>query len=328
MLPHKDDQSFEIFFRTGYAAIKKAIECTVSVYGNARNYANPKALNAQYVEKCVKQGITNVFVGMLKNGTPVATVSAKKTSRFEKAWEVCTLAVREKYRGFHLGRIILHHLIDFYKESGATLYAHAVMFYSFSEKTIEESGFVPTGFLCGVCDAAKHLSQLNSHSKKHTWAVYVTKNGTVQTDTLYVPVRLKDLVYDIYETLGLFPVIDCNCATVGKASRVEHEQDDYHKTLYLYVMVSGEDLQESIQTLEKQYADELQTFIVYLNINDKTATYGFKTLEKSGYDFSGLKPICGDCEYVIFSKTDGVYIDCAELQMTDMLRRLYERIRK
>ena len=163
-------------------------------------------------------------------------------------------------------------------------------------------------------------------SRKHSWAVYVKSAGEINIGALYVPPRLTDFVKQIYAELGAEAEINNSGEPAGDTGIVECEQDEYHKTLYAYIKVSGRDLTEEMAAVESGYTDSLQTSVVFLNIQDPAAVYGFEALKEAGYKFAGLKPLCGEHEYIIMSKTNDVVIDASEFQMTDALRRLFVKV--
>ena len=320
-------EQLNLTFIRGEDAIPGLISCLKSAYGSKDNYVNPRAFEPDYLKSEIKQGKMEVFTGFTEDNIPVVTISAKKNPRFGRAFEICSLAVCKEYKGQNLGSRMVDYVMDFYKgKSNPLVYAHVVMFFSLICIACEDNNLKPTGFLFGVCDAKKHMAGLNITSTKHTWALYVRNNETKLTDTVYVPKRLNNITNHIYGTLGIEPQINNDETRPLKPSAIEYEQDEYHKTLYLYISASGLDLSDEINQLEENYTGSLQTYIVFLNINDETAIYGYETLFKSGYKFAGLKPLCGECEYILMTKTNNIIIDNAELEMTDSLKYLFERI--
>jgi len=318
-----------VAFIKGRDAIPGKISCLISAYGSKDNYVNPRAFEEEYLSDEIRQGKMEVFTGLIEEDKPVVTISAMKNQRFEKAWEICSLAVCTKYKGQNFGSRMVDYVMDFFKENNnPLLYAHVVMFFPLICKACEDNGLVPTGFLFGVCDAKKHMAGLCCKSTKHTWALYVRNNkqSDGETDTLYISRRLNDIINHIYGTLGIKPLINNDEIKPVKLSFIEYEQDEYHKTLYLYITVGGTDLAEKLNQIEENHTGPLQTFIAFLNINDETAIYGYEILSKHGYKFAGLKPLCGEYEYILMTKTINIIINNAELQMTDSLKQLFKRI--
>ena len=314
-------------FVTGEEAVKGMRECLLSVYGQKGNYVSPNMMGEDFLLESIQRGGTRLFAAISQDGTAAAAVAAKNNPHFEKSFEICSLAVRPEYRGFRLGDVITGHVLDECGRADSSLfYAHILMFHTRVSTIYEGKGFVPTGFLMGVCDARKHLSELSCHSRKHSWSVYVKNSGQSKPKTLYVSERLTGLIGNVYAALGTAPVIDSSDLNPFEGCHVEYEQDEYHKTLYIYVLTSGNSLREEVEAIERNYADELQTIVLFLNINDTGAVYGYETLKQSGYVLSGIKPLCGDHEYILMSKTKGVVIDTTEFQMTDALKSLFERI--
>ncbi|MCL2254333.1 MAG: hypothetical protein FWC09_07790, partial [Lachnospiraceae bacterium] len=234
-------------------------------------------------------------------------------------------AVTDGFKGFHLASAAVKYILKYFGNE-QLFYAHAVMFYESAGKALEDSGFVPTGFTYGVCDAKKHLTQLNYKSQKHTWAVYIRNNGKNIIKRVYVPARFTQIVEELYNSIGIFPDINLDYHEPTTESRIQLKQDDYHKTLYLYVIKSGFDLHKRIKEAEQKYNGELQSIVLFLSISDRGAVFGLEKLIKAGYKFTGIKPLCAEHEYAIMSKTNSVYIDFNEMKMTDNMKNIFDKI--
>jgi hypothetical protein len=312
----------KINFRSGRPAIPDMLDCLTSVYGQKHNYVNPKMFDAADMETHLLKGVMTPFSGVTKDDEAAVCGAVRKAPRFPKAGEICTVAVHEKCRGFHLSNAIISHILENAPDS--LFHAKVVMFMPLAGQNFEDYGFIPTGFLFGVCDAGKHLAELGLTSQKHTWAVYVRNNGQSEVGMLYVPEHLREFVLDRYTALGITPVF--GESTINKTSQLEYEQDDYHNTMYIYVTGSGEDLAESITLAEARHTAPLQTVILFLNMNDSGAEYGYNILTSLGYAFAGIKPLCGEFEYLLLYKVNEVYLDKTEFKMTAALSCLHERI--
>jgi len=318
-------QMLELFFDTGKRAVKGAISCLLRVYGSADQYTYPKMFDEDYLIGKISCGELKVFTGVIKDGTAVVTLSVKHNPG-ERALEIISLAVDPKYRGFGLGEIITEHLISECMDAGNSLfYALMVVYHTKSAVVYERKGFIPTGFLMGVCDARKHCTQMNITSQKHSWAVYVKNSENLDIGTIYIPSQLTGFVRQIYSSLRAAPNIISGMHKAADTSFIKYEQDEYHKTLYAYAMECGYDLIKKMEIIEQNYTDELQTVVLFVRINDPSAEYGFTALSEAGYRFTGLKPLCGDHEYLIMSKTKAVIVDKTKFRMTDSLRHILER---
>ena len=314
----------ELKFLSGEAAAAVTASCLLSVYAKKENYVYPDMLDKEYLATKIRDGGIQVFAAVGGSGTPAATLSCKK-AQGERAVEITALAVHPEYRGFNLGERMTRHLLSECEKAGASrFYALMVMFHTQSAALYEKLGFVPTGFLFGVCDAKKHLTQLEFATQKHSWCLYVKNNAAADAGAVYVPKCLKALVSEIYASAGASVNIAADACAPAAPGRYSYARDEHHRTLYITVAASGTDLREWLETLEQEHT--LQTAVAYLNISDPGAPHGYETLKAAGYRFAGLKPLCGEHEYMILSKTGRVLIDRAEFQITESVRRLLERI--
>ncbi|MCL1822986.1 MAG: hypothetical protein FWG44_02165 [Oscillospiraceae bacterium] len=320
-----DNREINLKFCSDEQAVPCMLDCLRSVYGKSDNYVNPKMFESKYIIENIQQGNIDLFGLITENGESVAAAAVKKNPYFEKAREISGMAVSEGYRGFHTATAFSNYIVKQY-ENKCPLYAHVVMFSAAAAKSLEDNGFIPTGFIYGVADAKKHLSQLNYKSLKHSWAIYIKSNSQTVVNLLYVPERFAEFICGKYAEFGIKPSVQSSVISPPETSRIKYEQDVYHKTLYIYISVSGSDLREKVSEVEKKYNDRLQTVVLFLNINDAGAVWGFETLSESGYKFTGMKPFCGEFEYIVFAKMNHVFFDMSELKMTDSLKQIFERI--
>lgn len=338
----RSGQTIEISFYTDQQAVDIAVSCLISAYGEENNYVKPEMFDKNYLLDGIKRDKMRVFAAVAADGTPAVAVTLFRQPYFENAWEMGAAAVSNSYKGFHLASAIVRHILNKFENASQPLfYAHATLFYTRAGMALEDNGFVPTGFLYAVCDAGKHMSQLNFTSLKHTLALYIRNNGTTDVGKLYVPEHLAEFIMELYGALGISPVLvrsgssrdasgpdatKRDISIPGNPSQLSYEQDEYHLTLYIYIMTCGVDLKSRLKAIECQYTQKLQSMVLHLNINDPGAVYGYEMLKDSGYKFSGIKPLCGDHEYLLMSKFGSSLISTAELQMTDLDRRVYERV--
>jgi len=330
LLKNRNGTELDLQLFSGKSEVNNAINCLLSVFGSKENYYHPERFDAEYLENEIEKGNLVLYVGKTKEdgvSVPVITISLLKSLYFNKAYEFSTLAVYEKYRGFHASEAFTKMVLEDITKKGESLfYAYAVMFHPHSTITLYENGFVPTGFVPGISRADKFLSQLKLNSQKHTYAIFVKNDKTVTLEPIYVPLQLADLTREVYESLGESPVIE----TAGDSAArtvTEHNYDSINETLFVYVFECGTDLPDTVNRLQVEYNTSLFSSIIFLNINEPSAVYGFEVLKNLGYAFNGFMPLCGKCEFAVFTKTDGVYIDYDELQMTDELKSFYERIK-
>ncbi|MCL2633113.1 MAG: hypothetical protein FWD34_01215 [Oscillospiraceae bacterium] len=324
LIKNKNNDEIELEIFSGEAEVDGALDCLVSVFGNKENYYHPERFDPEYLKKEIRGNRIKLFTGKAANGDTAVTLSLIKNPFFNKAYELCALAVSEGYRGFHAGEAFTEAVLS---KSGDTLfYAYAVLFYPHSAISLNENKFVSTGFVPGIARADKYLSQLNLNSQKHTYAMFVKNDGQVSVNPVYVPEEITDLTKDVYNSLNAEPVIKNN-GSLKQNSVIEYNHDSINETLFIYVTQCGNDLFTDISEIENKHKTPLNSNVLFLNINEPSAIDGYGTLRERGYTFNGFMPLCGDYEYIIMTKTNEAYIDYDELQMTDELKAFYERIK-
>ena len=320
LVKNKNGKELNLDILSGEDAVPGAIECLRLTYGDKENYYNPQAFDEQWVKNEVRAGNIKIFTAIAGNGDPLVTLSATRARNFEKALEAGVLARNPEYAGFNLGDLIIEHTVNECVNAGnSLLYACIVMHHSLVGEACEGYGFVPTGFLFGACR--------DKSSQKQSWSVYVKNSGRTEPIALYIPEYIGLFVKEIYESLGISPIIQCPKSPFSAQCELKYEQDEYHNTLYIYISKCGGGLREKISGLEQEYNDNLQTYSIFLNINDPGAVEGFEMLKELGYEFSGLKPLCGNNEFIIMSKTREGLIDYTELKMSSALKSVFERVK-
>jgi len=319
-----DSRQIEINFIKGEHAAHGMTECMLSAYGNSGNYFNPGMFDEEHIKSEIKAGSLDVFLGETEDGTPLTTLSARRNPFFEQSLELCSLAVNKDYRGLNLGAVTINHLVNEFKKS--ILYARVVTIHTLVADVLESHGLLPFGFTFGVFNAKKHLNELNLKSEKISLGIYVRNNGQSTVKPLYIPEKLAQFTQERYSALGITAEINNKKVQPGEKTQTEYLQDEYNLALSIFVFKCGQDLTERIGEIEKSYTSRLQTFDLYLNINEPSAVYGYEALVKAGYKFAGLMPLCGEYEYIIMSKLNDVFIDTSELVMTEKLTNVFERI--
>ena len=312
---------------SGEEAVLGSIECLRLLYGSPDKYFNPNAFDEDWVKNEIRAGRRNVFTAIGADKEPAATLSVKKSSPFDDALEVGGLAVSKKYSKYGLGDIIHEHTLRQSEIAGCScFYAYVVMHHTIAGKMCEKQNFVPAGFLFGGYDASKNFASFQKTSQKHSWAIYI-KNVKNKNVSIYVPEYMGQFVKEVYDPLGVTYVANHQSNPLKEQSILTHEQDNYHKTLYIYISVCGKDISQRIKELEQNYNDPLQTVSVFLNISESGGSGGIEALKKMGYKISGLKPLCAKNEFVILNKTKDVFIQTSELKMTAKLNAVYEGLK-
>lgn len=317
--------SFEIL--GGINAVEGAVECLRSVYVSKDKYFNPKAFDPEWLKNEINAGRMHLFTIMLDDGMSIATCAAKKNTPFDDSLELGMLAVNPAYGRFGFGSKIFKHTFDeCLRREYSLYYAYVVMHHSVSGKMLESFGFEPVGVIFADCNIKKNLVPC-AVSQKQSHSVYVKNEKNIGHASIYIPTHIKPFAQEVYESLGVSCVVNCDELPLFSGDSVlECEQNEKHKTLDIYLWKCGDNLRQSINSLEGDCSGELQTYNIFLNVKDPSAILGLRQLTELGYRFSGMIPLCGNHEFVIMTKTNNVLIDYNELKMSNKLQQLFERI--
>ncbi|MCL2221632.1 MAG: GNAT family N-acetyltransferase [Oscillospiraceae bacterium] len=324
---NRDGAKLKLQVLDGASALPGFLSCMLSVYKRKDNYAARNMMDEEWLMCQADAGNLLVFSFVRENGDCAVSMAALKSAKFDGLIDLSSLVVNPKYRGFRLGDLMTGYIIQQCEEAGFDLiYSPIVTHHAQTSTMYERHGFTPTGFLFGDCDAAKHMAELKLNSQKLSLAIYIRNSGEKRNVNIFIPENLTSLAQDIYMPLNVSLFIDYRERIPSMECALEHEQDEYHKSLFVYLWRCGNDLHQRINELEAQHTGELQTYHIYLNIKDFHAVNGYKVLSTLGYKFCGFKPLCGNGEFMVMCKMCEIFVDHTELQMSDALTKLFERV--
>jgi len=324
---NKNGANLNLKVLAGKSAIPGFLSCMLSVYSRKGNYANHLMMDKKWLTAQADAGNLLIFAFADQDGECAVSMVAVKNAKFDGMIDLSSLVVNPKYRGFRLGDLMTEYILRQCEDEGFDfIHSPIVTHHKRTGEMYERHGFTPTGFLFGDCDAKKHLAELELSSQKLSLAVYMRNRGENRAVNVFIPESLVPLAKDIYEPLGTTLNIDHRERIPAAGCDLEHVQDEYHNSLFMYLWKGGMGLRFRIDELETRYTNTLQTYFIYLNIRDPHAINAYKVLTSMGYKFCGFKPLCGSDEFIIMSKVHETLIDAAELQMSDALTKLFERV--
>ena len=90
----------------------------------------------------------------------------------------------------------------------------------------------------------------------------------------------------------------------------------------------GEDLAERMGEIHSMYGAADQTFNLFLNMNSAAGVAAYHELSAMGYFFTGIKPICGEREYMALHRAGDVPVSLDALRLTEPFAELRDYVRE
>ncbi len=281
---------------------KGMIECIRSEYGDT--YFRRTFYSVKHIRAEVEKGHMNFFIIQTMLGKIVGMAVLKESAQEEGMGEIASLIIKKEYRGYGLAEQMFAYVIkQAGKEDYGAVLSLPVLYHDMTQRLLCRQGFCGTGFLLNVFDGEQIVhSYDNGRNKKHSLGVLVMAQKKKNAGSLYLPPEHEGFCTDIYDRLGVTYLAET--AKDGKVlpthTAFSCNNNEQQHSLEIRINKVGANMQAVIRQIHKQYPlAEKQTANVLLNINDKNAVTAYRILEKEGYFFTGLKPLCGEFEYLI-----------------------------
>jgi GNAT superfamily N-acetyltransferase len=217
----------------------------------------------------------------------IGIVCLKENPNFLGTYEGCTLSVLPEYRR----QGIAARLMDAMREEFKNLFASSVFYSILTTSTVEQSreyenGFIPTGLALNRFlfdrEAKNVVSETLPERRHHIFMVKPLEKKT--TAKLYIPPAIQDVVKSIYDNLNV---------TIGEEEIVPQKGKIVEYPENAYAEVFGCDI---------DYSNDDFAVNAYLDLTDRRCPERFSELIKSGWYFTGLKPLQKQAEYIIMHR--------------------------
>ncbi|GHV45798.1 hypothetical protein AGMMS49546_32500 [Spirochaetia bacterium] len=152
---------------------------------------------------------------------------------------------------------------------------------------------------------------------------------------LHVPPAYTAYVSDIYKSLGVSCRLreaaqgEWNAAQPPAQSvlrMIHREQDRYCE---IYVQRAGPDFTDILEGTLGEYAGrEQQTFNAFINMNDPGAPGASGVLESRGFFFTGVQPLSGEYEYMIFHYSASLPVPFDKITVIPEFKEKFEWIQQ
>lgn len=310
MLNNREGKKITIHFRKFREGDEEGmISCIRDEYGDT--YFRRGLYDPEYIRNRAKDGSIVFLVAVADDNEIAGMMILKEYYPRESACEIASQIFRKKYRGygmavpfFEYGLEIL--LSGFY----SAILCLPVMFHNVTQRLLQRLKMHATGLMLNVFDISRVVhSYHNGRNKKHSQGIQVRALEKKDVGTLYIPEEHAVFCRCIYGTLGAV----CRIAEIEEQdteeepyeefpthSQLDYANDDVQKSLEIRVCQVGRDLEKQITQLYTRYPLKgRQTAVLLLNCNDAGAVWGYEVLKKMGYFFAGLRPLCGEREYMV-----------------------------
>lgn len=317
------------------------IACIRDEYGNS--YFKKSFYLPEQIKKESDSGhITFLVAEDMETGEIAGMMILKEFYPEESMCEIASQIFRKKYRGYGLAQPFFTYGMEILMARNySAAYCLPVLFHDTTQRLLYRQGLRATGFILNVF----HMGRI-SHSypkdrnKKHSQGIQIMAVGKKNAGTLYLPPEHMEFCRKIYDALGVaYRVADVGKRTADSMEAektaglpadtdIQWKQDDVQCSLEIRIHKAGRDLPKQIRKLHNRYPlTGMQTANVFLNINDKNAVWAYRTLEKEGYFFTGLKPLCNDKEYMVLHNAGEVEIFWEDYVVTEEFKELVNYVK-
>ena len=299
-----------------------------------------------YIKEESDSGHITCLVAQTKAGEIAGMLILKNFFPKEDMCEIASQIFRKKYRGYGLAMPFFEYAMDILlKGNYSAAYCLPVLFHDVTQRLLYRLGMHATGFILNVFDIEQIApSYHNGKNTKHSQGIQIRAAGKQDAGMLYLPEEHQAFGIKIYNGLGvkfnmeqknednedgLQPEsVDIEYA-LPPVSLIHFRQNELQQSLEISIYLVGEDLAMRIEELHKKYPlKDRQTAGIFLNCNDKNAVWAYRLLEKKGYFFTGLKPLCSKKEYMVLHNPGEVEIYFEDYVVSEEFETLLNYIAK
>lgn len=309
------------------------IACIRDEYGET--YFKTDFYRPEYLRKEAGGGQYRFLVAGTKAGE-IAGMMLLKGAAWEKGMcEIASQIFRKKYRSYGLAMPFFEYGMEILL---AGEYCAAcclpVLFHDTTQRLLYRLGLRATGFMLNCFDMERIThSYQNGRNTKHSMGIQIRAVNRRDAGTVYVPDEHRAFCGSIYESLGAVYRMPEESGYGGEfpapACSLSYAQNDVQSSLEIRVDRVGMDLQKQLGNLHQKYPlTGKETANLFLNINDRGAVWAYDILKGMGYFFAGLKPLCGDREYMVMHHAGEVLMWPEDYVLTEEFKGLAEYIEK
>ena len=312
--------------------VKSVVNCIRDEYGD--KYHKHKMYDTNYIIKQDEEGKLKIYVAELIDGKIIGMIGLQRNLPEDTSCSIVSITTLKVYRNY---RMFWHFAKYIYSKirkmpNVSAIYCRMVMYHDITQKLMERLGLKVCGFVPSlvIADKFQH-SYPRDNNIKNTLGIMIRKRLKSDVGTIYLPSEHIEIAQKIYSSLNLKYKIETEIDNLTGKSEISVSNDDNQNTCTIEILSSGEDLTAKIEEIHSKFNEELQTFNVFLNINDEKSIAAYNELTKLGYFFTGFKPICSKNEFMILHNANNVPINFDSLkliksfaELKDYVKRCYE----
>jgi N-acetylglutamate synthase-like GNAT family acetyltransferase len=330
ILRNECDDVIEVIIRPYRPGDEDAmLECIRDEYGDT--YYKRDFYNTDYFARHEREGDMRFFVAEEGQDGIIGMMLLKQYMP-ENICEIASQMVRKRYRGYRLSMPFFEYAMDILRnEHYSAIYCLPVMFHDITQRSMRRLGFHATGVILNVFDVDRIVhSYDNGRNHKHSHGIQVKALRKKDAGIIYIPSKHGLFVDEIYRNLGVSCQISHNkpgfFRMKGKMpdeSVIAFNEDYMQNSLEIRIHAVGYDLKQRIKELHEIFPLKgKQTAGVFLNCTDSNAVWAYEILSRMGYFFSGMRPLCGQNEYMVLHNPGEVKIAFKDYRTNDEFKKL------
>lgn len=313
------------------------IACIRDEYGES--YFKKDLYNREYIKEKAKDGTMIFLVAETLFGEIAGMMMLKSHCPGENVCELASQILKKKYRGYGLSMFFAEYGMEILlAESYCAAYSLPVVFHDITQRIAYRLGLRATGFILNVFDTEKISHSYESgRNSKHSQGIQVRSVKKENAGTIYIPKEHQAFCRAVYGRLGVRYKLAKDKKEEKKSplekmpekSVLTYRNDDAQSSLEISICSVGKDLgKKLIEIYERYPLTGKQTANVFLNCSDRYSVCAYRLLEDRGWFFTGLKPLCGDGEFLVMHHTGDVEIYFEDYVVSREFKPLLEYVRK
>ena len=316
---------------------KGMIECIRDEYGNT--YFKQDFYDEKYLLKEADEGnivflvaeVINDSSGAEDNREIAGMMILKECGSKNSACEIASQIIKKKYRGYGLAMLFFEYGMSILEnQQYSSTFCLPVLFHDVTQRLMRRCGLVATGMIMNVFDVEGIIhSYDNGGNTKHSQGIQVKRISKRDAGILYLPKEHVRFCKRIYKKLGV------KCKVAHHKRKIQNsamgfitcKQNEKQHSLEIYIYAVGQDVVGQVEGVLKNHPlIGKQTANIFLNINDKRAAWAYEKLKEEGWFFTGLRPLCGDWEYMVLHNAGEVQIVWDNYVLSDEFKEIVNYI--
>ncbi|MCL2821392.1 MAG: GNAT family N-acetyltransferase [Oscillospiraceae bacterium] len=297
---------------------EQVISCITEARGE--KYYSEKFYDFSYLQS----GEHEIFAAFDANGE-IAGITGLSCAPFEKEKTMLSLLnVRPSFTGSGIGTRLLDYSIDKLESRGVkSVKGHVITHYTSIQTVLEKFNLLPAGFLQAVRDN-NNIAGPSDTDSKNMLAIYVRNFNVKKTKPLFIHRSVAALADKVYTDLGV-SLHSQQSGKCGKINTIGNIYDSHDDVLFIQVKKCSCDLAQNLDAIASKYRSSNNlTELVFLNLCDPSAIYGYESITNNGYKFCGFDPL-GEYENAVFFKGK---VNQSKPAATECLEALFDEIEK